>query len=222
MFPRKSEKSRDVVAMSRKENNNSPCKVSSKVIFFATGNINKFNEARCIFSSHGFALAMLRVKGDEIQSDNLKEIARAAVANAFKLSKAPIFVEDAGLFINALNGFPGPYAAYAYKTLHNSGILKLMQNVEDRSAVFQSTVAYLDETLCEPLFFEGESRGEITTSEVIPKGKSVFGFDPVFRPTESAKTFAEMNIEEKNRFSHRASAMRKMADWYKNKKNSEV
>ena len=123
-----------MAAMLKKENNNQTCSLNGKVVFFATGNINKFNEARSILSSYGFAVAMLRVKGDEIQSDSLKEIAQTSAINAFKRSHLPIFVEDAGLFIDALNGFPGPYAAYVYKTIHNSGILKLMENVADRQA----------------------------------------------------------------------------------------
>ena len=148
--------------MSKKENNNQTCSLNGKVVFFATGNINKFNEARSILSSYGFAVAMLRVKGDEIQSDSLKEIAQTSAVNAFKRSRLPIFVEDAGLFIDALSGFPGPYAAYVYKTIHNSGILRLMENVANRRAKFQSVIAYCDETLCEPECFDGESNGEIT------------------------------------------------------------
>ena len=203
--------------MSRKENNNQTCSLNGKVVFFATGNINKFNEARSILSSYGFAVAMLRVKGDEMQSDSLKEIAKTSAVNAFKRSRLPIFVEDAGLFIDALNGFPGPYAAYVYKTIHNSGILRLMENVADRQARFQSVIAYCDETLCEPKCFDGESKGEITTTERRQQGKSAFGFDPVFQPVGSCKTFAEMTIKEKNGFSHRAMAIRKFAEWYTNK-----
>jgi XTP/dITP diphosphohydrolase len=203
--------------MSRKENNNQTCSLNGKVVFFATGNINKFNEARSILSSYGFAVAMLRVKGDEMQSDSLKEIAKTSAVNAFKRSRLPIFVEDAGLFIDALNGFPGPYAAYVYKTIHNSGILRLMENVADRQARFQSVIAYCDETLCEPKCFDGESKGEITTTERRQQGKSAFGFDPIFQPIGSCKTFAEMTIEEKNGFSHRAMAIRKFAEWYKTK-----
>ena len=203
--------------MSRKENNNQTCSLNGKVVFFATGNINKLNEARSILSSYGFAVAMLRVKGDEMQSDSLKEIAKTSAVNAFKRSRLPIFVEDAGLFIDALNGFPGPYAAYVYKTIHNSGILRLMENVADRQARFQSVIAYCDETLCEPKCFDGESKGEITTTERRQQGKSAFGFDPIFQPIGSCKTFAEMTIEEKNGFSHRAMAIRKFAEWYKTK-----
>jgi len=201
--------------MSKKENSNQSCNLNGKVVFFATGNINKFNEARSILSPYGFAVAMLRVKGDEIQSDSLKEIAETSAVNAFQRSRLPIFVEDAGLFIDALSGFPGPYAAYVYKTIHNSGILRLMENVADRRAKFQSVIAYSDETLCEPECFDGESNGEITLTERKPQGKTAFGFDPIFQPIGSSKSFADMTIEEKNAFSHRAMAIRKFAEWYK-------
>jgi len=201
--------------MSKKENNNQTCNLNGNVVFFATGNINKFNEARSILSSYGFSVAMLRVKGDEMQSDSLKEIAQTSAVNAFKRSHLPIFVEDAGLFIDALSGFPGPYAAYVYKTIHNSGILKLMENAAERKAKFQSVIAYCDQTLCEPECFDGESKGEITLIERKQQGKSAFGFDPIFQPNGNGKSFAEMTIEEKNGYSHRAMAIRKFADWYK-------
>jgi XTP/dITP diphosphohydrolase len=204
--------------MSKKENNNQSCSLNLKVVFFATGNINKFNEARSILSSYGFATGMLRVKGYEMQSDSLKKIAKTSAENAFKRSHLPIFVEDAGLFIDALSGFPGPYAAYVYKTIRNSGILKLMENVADRRAKFQSVISYCDETLCEPECFDGESKGEITLTERRQHGKSAFGFDPIFQPVGSSKSFAEMTIEEKNGFSHRAMAIRKFAEWYKTKR----
>jgi len=204
--------------MSKKENNNENCTLKSKTAFFATGNINKFNEARSILSPYGFAVALLRVKGHEIQSDNLKEIAQASAINAYKQSSLPIFVEDAGLFIDALGGFPGPYAAYVYKTIHNSGILRLMEDVKDRRAKFWSVIAYCDETLCEPKCFEGESNGEITLTERKQSGKAAFGFDPIFQPAGSSMSFAEMTIEEKNGFSHRAKAIRKFAEWYKNRR----
>ena len=203
--------------MSKNENNNFTLK--GKVVFFATGNINKFNEARSILSQHGIAVGMLRLKGDEIQSDSLKDIAQTSVINAYRRCLLPIFVEDAGLFIDALSGFPGPYAAYVYKTIHNSGILKLMERISDRQAKFQSVIAYCDgQTPCEPECFGGESKGEITLAERKEQGKSGFGFDPIFQPEGSAKTFAEMTIEEKNGYSHRAMAIRKFAEWYKTKR----
>jgi XTP/dITP diphosphohydrolase len=206
-----------VAAMS-KNANIEICQIPKhRVVFFATGNINKFNEARSILSRHGIAVGMLKLKGDEIQSESLKEIAKKSALNAYRLCGLPIFVEDAGLFIDSLSGFPGPYAAYVYHTIRNDGILTLMENTKDRHAKFQSVIAYCDgQNPCNPLFFDGESKGIITLTKRIEQGKSGFGFDPIFQPDGSAKTFAEMTIEEKNRYSHRAAAIGKFAEWYKN------
>ena len=69
--------------MSKNANNN-PCQLAKgKVVFFATGNINKFNEARSILGKYGIAVGMLRLKGDEIQSESLKDIAQTSVKNAY-------------------------------------------------------------------------------------------------------------------------------------------
>jgi XTP/dITP diphosphohydrolase len=189
--------------------------LKGRVVFFATGNIHKFNEARSILTGLDIAVGMLRVKDTEIQSDSLKEIAQASALDAFKRCGLPVIVEDAGLFIDALNGFPGPYAAYAYKTIGNKGLLRLMQNVENRKARFWSAIAYCDSSSCVPVCFKGEAEGEITVNERVGSGKSGFGFDPIFKPDGSGKTFAEMTLEEKNGFSHRAKAVRRFAEWYK-------
>jgi XTP/dITP diphosphohydrolase len=200
--------------MSRNENSNFP--LIGRVVFFATGNINKFNEVRNILSKYNISVGMLKLKGDEIQSDSLKEIAQKSVIYAYKRCQLPILVEDAGLFIDVLRGFPGPYAAYVYKTIHNSGIVKLMDGSKERHAKFQSVIAYCDhETICDPIFFEGEVNGEITLSERKEQGKSGFGFDPIFKPNGNEKTFAEMTIGEKNLYSHRAKAIHKFAEWYR-------
>ncbi|MEM0357143.1 MAG: XTP/dITP diphosphatase [Candidatus Bathyarchaeia archaeon] len=187
--------------------------LKGKVVFFATNNINKFNEARKVLGSYKIAVGMLRVKNLEIQSESLEEIAKTSVIHAFQQCRLPVIVEDAGLFIEALNGFPGPYASYVYKTIGNEGLLKLMRGVTNRKACFQSVVAYFSEELDTPVCFDGEAFGEIT--EDVRKGCSGFGFDPVFKPYGSEKTFAEMSIDEKNKYSHRAKAFRKFAKWYK-------
>ncbi len=191
-------------------------KLKGKVVFFATSNIHKFQEARSILGAMGIAVGMLKLKGDEVQSESLQVIAEKSVQNAFRRSGLPIFVEDAGLFIGALKGFPGPYAAYVYHTIGNRGILKLMAGEERREATFQSIISYCDQdNSLDPLSFYGESKGEITLSERLEQGKSGFGFDPIFQPAGSKKTFAEMTIQEKNGYSHRAMAIRKFALWYR-------
>ena len=189
--------------------------LKGKVIFFATGNIHKFNEARVVLAQHGLAAGMLREKALEIQSDNLTEIASASAVDAYKRCHLPLIVEDAGLFVDALKGYPGPYAAYVYKTIGNAGLLKLMENAKNRKATFRSAIAYCDDESGKTTWFLGEATGEITTQERLTDSKAAFGFDPIFQPTGSKKTFAEMTIEEKNEFSHRAQAVNKFAKWYK-------
>jgi XTP/dITP diphosphohydrolase len=189
-------------------------KFNGRVIFFATNNFNKFNEARRVLAEYKIASAMLRVKTAEIQSDKLSEIAQKSSIDAFMRCHLPLIVEDAGLFVDALRGFPGPYAAYVYKTISNPGLLKLMEGVKDRKAKFQSVIAYCDGHSA-PVCFEGEAAGKISNEERRGNGKAGFGFDPIFQPAGSARTFAEMTVEEKNGLSHRAKAVRKFAEWYK-------
>ncbi len=185
---------------------------NGKTVTFVTGNFHKFYEVRSILSSMGIAVGMLRMKGDEIQSDDIKEIAKNSAIEAFNRCHFPLIVEDAGLFIDALEGFPGPYAAYIYKTIHNKGILKLMENIQNRKATFCSAIVYISKETG-PLLFEGDAKGEITLTERKGEGNSGFGFDPIFQPSKSVKTFSEMTLEEKNQTSHRATAVSKFAKW---------
>lgn len=190
-------------------------RLEGKVVFFATNNVHKFNEARKVLGESKLAVGMLRIKGLEIQSDSLEEIACTSVVDAFGKCHLPTIIEDAGLFIEELNGFPGPYAAYVYKTIGNEGLLQIMRDVENRKAWFESAIAFLSERLKQPMCFKGEVAGEIAREERRGEGDSGFGFDPVFKPVGSDKTFAEMSIDEKNSFSHRAKALRKFGQWYK-------
>jgi XTP/dITP diphosphohydrolase len=188
--------------------------LKGKVVFLATGNIHKFNETRAVLAEQGLTAAMLRMKGVEIQSENLAEIAGTSALATFKECHLPIIVEDAGLFVDALKGFPGPYTAYVYNTIGNAGLLKQMENLLNRQATFRSAVAYCDNLSGAVTCFEGEAAGELTHIQR-RGGRATFGFDPIFKPDCTDKTFAEMTLEEKNKFSHRAKAIRKFAEWYK-------
>ncbi len=190
-------------------------KFEGRFVFFATNNVHKFNEARQVLAKYDIATGMLRTKSLEIQSNSLEEIAKTSVIDAFEKCHLPIIVEDAGLFVETLNGFPGPYAAYVYKTVGNKGLLQIMKEAENRNARFESAIAYHSSNLDASICFLGEAVGEITREERKGNSESGFGFDPIFKPADSEKTFAEMTIAEKNKFSHRASALRKFAAWYK-------
>jgi len=184
-----------------------------KVAFFVTGNVHKFNEARKVLAEYNIAIAMLNLEAIEIQDDSLENIAKASVLDATKKLNLPVFVEDAGLFVKALNGFPGPYSSYVYRKVGTKGMLKLMQNERKRDAYFLSVVAFSNpHELLEPKCFQGMVEGKITYEE---RGKQGFGFDPIFQPYGgNGKTFAEMTTQEKNKYSHRALALRKFAKWY--------
>lgn len=183
-----------------------------RVAFLVTSNIHKFHEARRVLSEHKIATAMLKTIGAvEIQDDNIENVAKASAVDAVKKCNLPIIVEDAGLFIEALKGFPGPYSSYVYRTIGNDGILKLMENVANRNAYFKSVIAFLSPEIDGPLCFGGEVKGKIVKEQ---QGSLGFGFDPIFQPYGSLKTFAEMTVEGKNQCSHRALAFRKFAEWY--------
>jgi len=182
-----------------------------KVAFFVTSNVHKFMEARLVFAEYKVAAALLRVEVHEIQDDDIENIAKTSAMEAGGKCNLPVIVEDAGLFIDALGGFPGPYSSYVYRTIGTRGILKLMRGISQRKAHFRSVVAY-----CDPKgslrCFNGRAEGRISRREL---GTSGFGFDPIFASSNGrGKTFAEMTIEEKNRYSHRAKALREFAKWY--------
>jgi len=187
--------------------------LKGKVAFFATTNFHKFNEARRVLAKHGVAAALLKVEATEIQDDDLEKIAKASVREAVEKSGLPVLVEDAGLFIDALNGFPGPYSSYVYRTLGTRGILKLMEGIANRNAYFYSVVAFYSPEDASLKCFHGKVEGKITLNK---QGNQGFGYDPIFKPKGRViKTFAEMTTTEKNEFSHRAQALRKFAAWYK-------
>jgi len=150
------------------------------------------------------------MKGPEIQSEDLNEIAKTSVVWTVKKSGCPTFVEDAGLFVAALRGFPGAFTSYAYNTIGNKGLLKLLDGVKNRRAVFKSAIAYCSSRQ-KPICFTGEVHGNITLKI---RGVHGFGFDPIFEPDDvRGKTFGELGDDEKNRYSHRALAVRRFAEW---------
>ncbi len=177
-------------------------------LYLATSNRHKVEEIALALAQYGIEVVAVKAEKLEIQSRSLEEIALTAAKNLSEMD-APVAVEDAGLFIRALRGFPGPYSHYAYDTIGIPGVLKLLEGVEDRRAVFVSVIAVkTPDGRVEA--FRGEVEGIITRE---PRGTRGFGFDPIFQPLGASKTFAEMTIEEKNAYSHRAKAARALAEW---------
>ncbi|RLE85391.1 MAG: non-canonical purine NTP pyrophosphatase, RdgB/HAM1 family [Thermoprotei archaeon] len=175
---------------------------------FITGNKHKVMEASILLKEYNIEVTQVSSEKVEIQSERLEEIVRYALESV-RLTNRHILIEDAGLFIDSLNGFPGPYSSFAYKTIGVQGVLKLMEGMENRGARFVS-VAGIKTLQNEVAIFRGEVEGVITHK---PRGTKGFGFDPIFVPKGSSKTFAEMEVKEKNVFSHRAKALRRLAEW---------
>ena len=183
---------------------------SSEVVF-ATSNSHKVAEVEMVLSEFGLKVRPADIKGIEVQSDDdISIVASYASQGAAESAGSPIVVEDAGLFVESLNGFPGPYSSYVYAKIGVEGVLRLLGGVPKRWAFFRSAVAY-----CEPgnlpRVFEGAVRGWIVTS---PAGSDGFGFDPIFAPEGMAQTLAEISLEEKCKISHRAIAFRKFGTWF--------
>ncbi len=177
-------------------------------VLFASSNRNKFNEAKNILSNYKINLGFFKSSLTEIQAKSIKQIAALKVDDAYRQCHKPVIVEDAGLFIKSLKGFPGPFSSYVFKTIGNSGILRLVGS--DRNAYFQSVVAYCDNTYG-VMLFDAKVEGIISK---ISKGKG-WGYDPIFIPKGETKSFAM--ITNKNEISHRYKALKKFSNWFTNK-----
>jgi XTP/dITP diphosphohydrolase len=186
-------------------------------VIFASSNMNKFFEAQTILAEFGIKPIHYLLDLLEIQDDSLSKIALQKALDAYDKCKKPVIVEDDGLFINSLSGFPGPFSSYVFKTIGNNGILKLIG--DNRDAQFVAIIAFWDSSN-EPTLFESSVAG--TISKNIRDGG--WGYDPIFIPKNqnlpalppfSFKTYAE--LDDKNKLSHRYEALKKFASWFKSK-----
>ncbi len=174
-------------------------------VLFVSSNKNKFYEAKNILSKNGINLGFFKISLREIQAESIKEIAALKVDEAYRQCHKPVIVEDAGLFVESLNGFPGPFSSYVFKTIGNSGILRLVKT--NRKAKFQSVVAYCDNKYGVVLF-DAKVEGKISKNS---KGKG-WGYDPIFIPNRQNKTYAMLS--NKNEISHRYKALKKFSNWF--------
>lgn len=141
----------------------------------------------------------------EYRHDDVAEIARRKAEYAYQVIKKPLIVDDTAFSIDALSGFPGPYAAYVQNTIGNGGILKLMDGLSDRGAHFETAIAYADQDGIRVF------RGRIDGTIVSERGDEGFGYDPIFE--WKGRTLAELSVEEKSGISHRARALVALREW---------
>lgn len=175
---------------------------------FVTTNFHKFREAGQILAPYKIKLEHLNQPYPEIRAEDVEEVALEGAKLVFGKIGKPLIVEDSGLFIPALNDFPGAYSAWVRKKIGNRGILKLLEGETKREAYFKSCIAYADSEITRT--FCGTVYGAISKREAGNKG---FGYDPIFIPEGESQTFAE-NETLKNRISHRFNAFTDFAKWY--------
>jgi len=188
-------------------------------LIFATNNSHKADEIRSII---GRKIDILTLKDAGIDvdipepHDTLKANATAKSRAIYKLTGTNCFSEDTGLEVKALNGEPGVKSArYAgEERSFDKNIEKLLQKLkdkEDRSAQFRMVISLIIDD--KEYLFEGKAAGRIIREK---RGTGGFGYDPVFIPEGAVKTFAEMSLEEKNRYSHRRKAVEKLVAFLNN------
>ncbi len=179
------------------------------MIEFVSSNRHKFVEIKAMMDEYNIGISWIRMKYEEIQADTTEEISMDSARKLAGLRGKPFFLEDTGLFIASLNGFPGPYSSYVSKRIGNPGILRLLDGL-DRDAVFLTVITYWDGNRYYQ--FSGKLEGQILKVE---RGDNGFGYDPIFVPLGKEVTLAEMTVEEKNEISHRSRALKKFIDHMK-------
>ncbi|MBW2983873.1 RdgB/HAM1 family non-canonical purine NTP pyrophosphatase [Candidatus Woesearchaeota archaeon] len=180
------------------------------IINFVTQNKGKVREFKQILEPK-VRVKQLSIDYPELRSDAPEEIARLAAKQLADKLKRIIVVEDSGLFIKALNDFPGTCSAYIHKRIGLKGLLKLMKGVRNRNCEYRSAVGYCEPSK-KPVSFLGKEKGKIAKKI---KGTHGFGHDPIFIPEGSKKTYGEMDdIEEVKKFRRRA--VLKLVNYLKN------
>jgi len=189
-----------------------------QTLIFATNNAHKVQEIRAILNNR-YDIISLREAGIDIDipepHHTLEENAREKSMVINQLTGRNCFSEDTGLEVWALDGAPGVksarYAGPEQDFAKNVGLLLTnMQDNADRRARFRTVISLLLDG--REYQFEGTCEGEITLEA---SGNGGFGYDPVFIPDGSDRTFSEMSLEEKNKFSHRKKATALLADFLK-------
>ncbi|MFW5746085.1 MAG: RdgB/HAM1 family non-canonical purine NTP pyrophosphatase [Nanoarchaeota archaeon] len=170
-------------------------------ICFITGNEHKVREARAILGEIGSQKVTL----PELQGSP-EFIAQEKARLAAQKMGCPVFVEDVANCFHALGGMPGPYIKDFINHMDLADVPRMLDSFADKRATVICTIGYCEPGK-DPICFQGRVEGRI----VPPRGKSNFGWDPIFQPDGHDKTFAEMTPEEKNRISHRRKALEKFA-----------
>lgn len=174
-------------------------------IVLITGNAGKVAEISRLL---GIEVHGQKVPLPELQATDVREVARAKAQAAYDQLKRPVLVDDTGLYITAWGELPGALIAWFLDNVGCDGVLRMLAGWDDRSARVVTALGYCDERGVQ--VFDGELTGSIAP-EV--RGENGFGYDPIFIPAGSDKTFAELTGEQKDAISMRALAAAKLREF---------
>lgn len=174
------------------------------MIYFITGNKNKFDEVKAILHE----VEQLDIDLPEIQELDAHKVIQAKLEEAFRHKQGEFIVEDTSLLFECINGLPGTFIKWFMKSVGNDGLVNLVNKLGDNKAVAKTVIGYARNPK-EIYYFEGDISGTIVTQ----KAESSFGWDPIFLPDGHSKTFAEMDSSEKNEISMRRIAVQKLKDF---------
>jgi non-canonical purine NTP pyrophosphatase (RdgB/HAM1 family) len=178
-----------------------------KTITFITGNEAKATE---VSRSLGVSIDHRKIELTELQSLDLEEVVEYKAKEAFKAIGSTVLVEDTSLRFHALNGLPGPLIKWFLAELSSEQICSLLSGFSDRSATGETLFGLYDGEKLEA--FHGLTVGSIAKE---PRGDRNFGWDPIFIPEGSDKTWAEVSLEEKLQNSMRSRALAKLQAYLK-------
>lgn len=164
-----------------------------KNITFVTGNWSKIMSAKQILEPLGINVNHVKMNTTEIQADTVEEIAMHSAKEASEKLKCSVLKNDTGLFVEALGGFPGPYTHYVDEKLGENGLLKLLENVDNRKACFIEAYAYCEYGK-EPVVFKSITNGQIALQK---SGTFGWSWDYIFIPDGYDKTLANYPDEER-------------------------
>jgi len=174
------------------------------MLYFITGNKNKFDEVAAILPE----VEQLDIDLPEIQEIDPHEIIKAKLTEAFQHTSGEFIVEDTSLYLDCMNGLPGPLIKWFLKTVGNKGLADIAEKFGNSKAQAKTMIGYATDR-DDIHFFEGVVEGKI----VQPQAVSGFGWDPIFLPDGHTKTFAEMDKPEKNEISMRRMALNKLSEF---------
>ena len=187
-----------------------------RTIYVITGSQNKAAEYARIFSDvPDIRFEQKSIDLDELQELDTRKIIEHKLKEAARHVKGEFIIDDVSFGLGCLNGFPGPLIKWVQQAIGDEGIYELVKKYPDHSAAAKCTIGYCNSAIEPNVFemFETEAAGKIVE---LKEGKGhKFGFDRIFMPEGHDRRFSEMEIEEKNRISHRGKAAEKLKKFLK-------